>query len=162
MYKSKLHYKINKISNYINYYGMINKLKMYKSKLHYKISKISRTYNNSIINQSNGSVYIGQLKNGLPDCKGIMTKYNGIIYEGEFDSGKFHGYGTMKFTNGNIYRGYFVDNQRQGYGILIDKNNRLIFDGEWYNNSTTNGTIYYSEKNNLYRKYKLWFTKWIW
>lgn len=143
----------NKFKSKVNYFKS-------NVKLHYKISKISGTCNNfkenvinyfnnngyGLINQLNGSVYIGQLKNGLYDGKGIMTLYDGMMYKGHFERGKFHGYGTIKFTNGNIYKGYFVDNLRQGYGILIDKNNRLIFDGLWYNNSTQSGHIYYSHK----------------
>lgn len=43
------------------------------------------------LTMSDGSVYTGEVKDGLPNGHGKCTRPNGTVYEGEFKDGKFTG-----------------------------------------------------------------------
>ena len=46
---------------------------------------------------ANGNIYEGELKNGLPEGKGIYMFANGDAYEGEFKNNKKEGKGIYIF-----------------------------------------------------------------
>ena len=54
-------------------------------------------------NYSGGDKYIGQLKNGIRERKGIYYYANGAKYEGDFKNGLAEGKDSMDYTNGNKY-----------------------------------------------------------
>jgi hypothetical protein len=47
----------------------------------------------------NGDMYYGELKNNLPNGKGIMAYSNGNLYHGELEDGLPHGHGEMYYYN---------------------------------------------------------------
>ena len=49
------------------------------------------------------SEYVGDLKNELPDGKGIMTYEDGSKYDGEWKGGQRNGKGTLTYTDGAKY-----------------------------------------------------------
>ena len=61
--------------------------------------------------------YIGEIKNGLKDGKGILyfekdDKYKRKKYEGEFKNDKMEGKGIMYYKNGEIYEGEFKNDNK--------------------------------------------------
>ena len=64
------------------------------------------TKNNDYItvteNYEGGDKYIGQMKNGFRNGKGIYYYKNGAKYEGDFRNGLAEGKGIMTYKNGNI------------------------------------------------------------
>jgi hypothetical protein len=67
---------------------------------------------------ADGSLYEGELVDGLPHGKGVLRFIDGGVYEGEFVDGDRHGLGIMKYSTGGIYEGEFSDDAEHGKGIL--------------------------------------------
>ncbi|KAF0978406.1 hypothetical protein FDP41_002226 [Naegleria fowleri] len=110
------------------------------------------------ITWDDGSIYEGEVKNGLRDGYGIYTsgdllsKYEGYWkqgqrhgkgimyysadekYEGNFTNNKRDGYGVMHYKSGNYYEGQWQENKRSGYGVMHWTTDPLeIYEGEWLN-----------------------------
>lgn len=98
------------------------------------------------INNPDGSVYVGEVVNDIPNGQGILTLQDGSTYEGEFKNGKLNGQG--KFTNKSTYhweKGEFKDGKLNGQGEKHDqegvfvgtfKDGRLDGEGHWESGST--------------------------
>ena len=69
------------------------------------------------VNYSNGDVYIGQVKDGLPHGVGTYTMTDGTYYHGDFVDGHFDGKGIYVWPSGNSYTGDFVRDMFQGKGV---------------------------------------------
>ena len=121
--------------------------------------------------------YIGEFKEGKFDGKGKLFKNNNLFYEGDFIDGKFNGKGTLFNGNSIIYEGNFINNnfegegiyyQQDGYflignfkddepegeGILFDKNNNIIYHGN-FDKYTMYKLIPKMEYNNIKLTFKL-------
>jgi hypothetical protein len=112
--------------------------------------------------------YKGELKNGLPNGKGIKHLYNIIsyidgnfvdgfaegygkqtyeqtwekiqpYYEGEFKRNKFHGKGTYYYDNGNYYKGDWKDSKYNGQGAYYSKRLDKTWVGEFKNDEKVEG-----------------------
>ena len=133
----------SKNSNYANFIGpIITTLKknIESSKKKYP----NGIYEGELVNDSregngkfiykDGSYYIGQWKNNLPNGKGAFFNKNGkLIYEGNFVNKEFEGYGKLMIKNGDYYKGFFVRGSFQGQGEYFYKN------GEKYSGDFLNG-----------------------
>jgi len=64
----------------------------------------------------NGNKYVGDMKNGIPHGKGILTSKDGDKYEGEFKNGTQSGIGTFTRPNGFKYVGEYRDGVANGIG----------------------------------------------
>ena len=47
-----------------------------------------------------GGTYQGELKNGIPQGHGTLTRHGIVLYVGNFEIGKFHGLGTVRHVDG--------------------------------------------------------------
>ena len=65
-----------------------------------------------------GSVYIGTLRDGVPDGKGYFSDRNGNQYEGDVRMGERTGSGEAHYHNGNRYKGSFRNGKRDGTGFM--------------------------------------------
>ena len=63
---------------------------------------------------ADGSVYVGDMVNGIPTGKGKYTDVNGDIMEGDFIQGMLHGYGRHEKGDGIIYEGEFQKGMAHG------------------------------------------------
>ena len=156
-FKSKIKEKeiLDKIENKINYYykinnDLINNYNMNKRNYH-KLRNLNhlKMNNEKMIKELNALInkdnifdiydflyvnfyncddnYIGEIKNGLKDGKGIFyfkkdDEQKRKKYKGEFKSGKMEGKGIMYYINGDRYEGDFINNYREGKGIIYYKN----------------------------------------
>ena len=94
----------------------------------------SENNENKKIVHEDGSYYIGQIKNGLPDGKGKDYYCDGKVkYEGDFIEGKREGNGKIYFSDGNYYIGEWKNNLQHGNGTLYDKNGIIIQKGYFRN-----------------------------
>ena len=94
----------------------------------------SGKYENGKFIYEDGKYYIGQLKNNIPNGKGIKYYSNGnIMYDGDFVNGKFEGNGKCIFQNGYYYIGQWKNGLRNGEGILYYKNGNIMYEGEFVN-----------------------------
>ena len=69
--------------------------------------------------------YMGEIKNGKPDGRGIKFIPYGGKYFGEWKNGKEHGQGTYTFHDGRKYVGEWK-NKEKWNGIGYDKNGDFV------------------------------------
>jgi hypothetical protein len=79
-----------------------------------------------------GSKYIGNWKNGKYHGQGSSIFPNGRKYEGGWKFGKPHGEGTTNFGDGDTYQGEIKNGRRSGLGTYIFSDGRKYV-GEWKN-----------------------------
>lgn len=86
---------------------------------------------------SSGSVYRGEWRNGVRYGEGIFEWSDGEKYEGEYVDDQRHGYGVYYWSNGLRYEGQWRNDKREGLGTLFDKNNKVVAEGEWKNDKVS-------------------------
>ena len=97
------------------------------------------------VNYSNGDVYIGQVKDGLPHGVGTYTMTDGAYYHGDFVDGHFDGKGIYVWPSGNSYTGDFVRDMFQGKGVYTWASGG-IYAGDFVNDVRTGkGTLIWPE-----------------
>jgi len=96
------------------------------------------------------SEYVGDLKNELPDGKGIMTyEEDGSTYDGEWKEGQRYGNGTLTYEDGAKYEGEWKDGEMDGTGIFTWSNGDK-YEGDWKNGKKNGqGTIFYQDGSKL-------------
>jgi len=96
-------------------------------------SSFSNVHEQETINSPEGWQYVGQIKNGKANGKGIYT-WDGDKYEGicNLRYGKGIYYYNDKQLKGDKYEGDWKDDKRNGKGIYTKPNGK-IFDGVWKN-----------------------------
>ena len=161
-----MYYKINNdiFNNYNmnkrNYYNLlnINSFKNNNEKIIKDINdkinndNISEIYNYAVDNfyNENFGKYIGEIKNGLKDGKGIFfykknDEQKRKKYEGEFKNDKAEGKGIMYWNDGDRYEGDWKNNVKEGKGIYYwHKGDKYI--GDWKNGMRNGkGIMYYRD-----------------
>lgn len=71
------------------------------------------------LNYSDGSFYKGDIDNGVPHGKGLMTWVDGSTYDGEWLDGVHHGFGKYTWADGTHYVGEWFEGRMHGPGELI-------------------------------------------
>src|SRR5579872_1109533 len=90
------------------------------------------------IRYTEGIVYEGSVKNGIPHGKGQFTFPNGDRYEGDCANGQMHGQGRLTFANGNVYIGKLEKGNPHGSGKMTFPNGDF-FDGIFQNGQLLTG-----------------------
>ena len=85
-------------------------------------------------NYSDGSVYVGEFKDGERSGQGTFTFTDGNVYVGEFEDGQFNGQGTLTDVDGDVYVGELKDGQLNGQGTFIYENG-TVENGIWLKNA---------------------------
>ena len=85
--------------------------------------------------------YMGEIKNGKPDGRGIKLKPYAGKYFGEWKNGKEHGQGTETSPDGNSYEGEWKDGKQNGQGKWTLPNG-YQYVGEWKDGIEWRVTIY--------------------
>lgn len=108
----------------------------------------------------NGTVYEGQLRNGVYHGKDNKIVFpDGTVYQGDFINGVIHGQGKYTAINGDIYEGSFENNQYKGYGKYTYVNGDVIegeFDGDKLAKDTVVYVRYKATNEKDYIKSKKW------
>ena len=94
-----------------------------------------------------GNTYVGELFNSKMHGYGVWRDVStGSTYTGTYKNNKMHGTGTLAagpdqeliYTPKTVkYIGSFVESDRNGYGKCYDKNNKLIYSGNFSNDKPT-------------------------
>ena len=92
--------------------------------------EVPETNPKKTINYTDGSKYVGTLKNGKRDGKGTYTYKDGGKYEGEWKNNDFHGQGTLTQKDGGKYEGEWKNNDFHGQGTIYSANGRK-YEGKW-------------------------------
>lgn len=83
-------------------------------------------------------------------CSGATGKYrysDGTLYVGEFKNGKPHGEAVVIYTNGDRYRGGWANNAKNGRGVLYYTSGRI--EGGIWSNGRLVGEFYAAKGNPL-------------
>ena len=83
------------------------------------------------ISFSDGTKYIGEVRNNILTGKGKITFPSGNKYEGGISFGLRHGNGIYRDGNGLIYEGEFVHGVKEGYGRM--KKGSITYEGTFHN-----------------------------
>lgn len=82
--------------------------------------------------QSQGAVYEGAWRQGLPHGHGVMQDALGF-YDGEWVRGQRHGKGKLVYRDGSVYEGQFEEDKRHGKGSLVAEGQyAAVYRGEWF------------------------------
>ena len=122
---------------------------------------------------SNGSIYIGEVKNDklsghgkFMNLKGdiilgffkdncfhgynlIQGSQNNSQFEGQFERNKFNGYGIVQFSDGSSYFGEYKNNEKSGIGTYTWENG-CQYQGEWKNGKPNGLGIFIDNKSRFY------------
>lgn len=82
---------------------------------------------------NDGSIYKGEWRDGVRNGNGVMYFVSGIIYSGNFDIDEMNGSGTFSYQDGTYYKGNVKFGKRVGTGTLYNKNDLIVYTGEWSN-----------------------------
>lgn len=82
---------------------------------------------------SDGTKYVGELRDGKQNGQGTYTWLDGKKYVGEWRDSKCHGQGTYTWSNGEKHVGEFKDGKRHGQGIEYRANGTILQSGIWEN-----------------------------
>ena len=83
------------------------------------------------ISFSDGTKYIGEVRNNVLAGKGKITFPSGNKYEGGISFGLRHGNGIYRDGNGLLYEGEFVHGVKEGYGRM--KKGNITYEGTFHN-----------------------------
>jgi len=97
---------------------------------------------------ADGTIYIGQFKNGVFHGHGRLIFPDGRRYEGEFREGRIEGYGEMSLAVGG-YKGEWKDGKFHGQGTLTRYDGSKLI-GRWENNTWTGEGKYVSPTGDVY------------
>jgi hypothetical protein len=71
-----------------------------------------------ILTFANGTRYIGEFNDGMPNGQGKLLYSNGAKYEGQVRDGVPNGQGAYLYSNGMHYSGQFLNGLPNGKGTL--------------------------------------------
>lgn len=93
------------------FYGAQNKYKAYKYKGDYFIGSLKDGLyqGKGVLVKKNGDIYSGQFKIGIPDGEVNYYKKNLLRYSGNWKQGKYHGFGVQFFDDNTTKEGIWND-----------------------------------------------------
>lgn len=80
---------------------------------------------------SSGSRYLGEWRDNTKHGIGEFHWLDGASYEGEYEADERSGRGTYHFPDGEVFVGEWEDDLRNGEGIFYDKEGEVITKGIW-------------------------------
>ena len=82
---------------------------------------------------------------------GTLTYLNGTMYLGEYKDGREHGQGTVTWSNGDKYVGEWRNGKNHGKGTYTWLDGKKVI-GDWRDNLPWN-TTFYDKMGNIIGKY---------
>ncbi|CBJ29089.1 MORN repeat variant family protein [Ectocarpus siliculosus] len=92
---------------------------------------------------SDGSTFVGPLKDGMRHGKGCYFFQDGSRYEGYFKGDKRHGEGTLNLASGGKYVGHWENDLQHGDGTFYFADSSC-FKGLWVQGKKKSGVFTYS------------------
>ena len=101
--------------------------------------------------QGNTIYYVGDVRNGKANGRGVALLSSGSRYEGNWKDNRKHGVGEFFWPDGARYEGEYEDDQRSGRGTYHFPGGG-VFVGAW-DNDLRNGTgVFYDEHGEVVTK----------
>jgi formylglycine-generating enzyme required for sulfatase activity len=95
------------------------------------------------------SVYAGQWKDNMRDGGGTYTRPSGSKYVGQWKNDRFDGQGTHTYPDGSQYVGRWKNNMRNGKGTYIRPDNSQ-YTGQWKNDKLIGEGILITAEGNRF------------
>jgi len=92
--------------------------------------------------------YLGQVKKGKANGRGIAIFSTGSRYEGEWKENKRHGNGSFYWFDGQIYKGGYFEDKRNGIGTYSWPNGDT-FIGKWANDKRNGEGTFYNKDGEI-------------
>lgn len=98
-------------------------------------SSDSKTKSYTTVEFRKGSIYTGEIVDGIREGCGQTKKTNGDTYTGEYKNNQRHGNGIYNYACGDKYEGQFWENKKHGFGIYTYAGDRgTYYTGYWVDN----------------------------
>ena len=135
---------INKINNIIEENKKnVELIRNDINKINDKIDELLTTHNKELKNEK--GKYVGEIKNGKREGKGIFYFKNGDTYEGDWKNDKMDGKGIYyhkKADGTDRYEGDFRNDKRDGKGIVYFRDGNR-YEGDFRNGRQEGKGVYY-------------------
>ncbi len=103
---------------------------------------------------SDGSVYVGGMKDLKKEGQGRLVFADGTTYTGYFKDDLYDGFGTLVFADGTNYEGSFAGGSYHGSGVLVQSNGNR-YEGEFENGERSgNGVMTYYDGSKFEGSFK--------
>jgi len=100
---------------------------------------------------SDGSTYLGTLKNNQPHGYGRFITSHGEIFEGQFMLGQRHGYGRLIKNDGTYFEGNFIKGIPEEGKLAVPTNQNGCYDGSLSSNNFEGVGIHIEKEGILYQ-----------
>lgn len=127
---------------------LYNKQESVKKQKIESVEKQESTYG-KLYSSPNILKYEGQLKNGVPNGKGVYYFLNGDIFTGEISDNKKEGYGELRYKTNDTYRGTFKNDKKNGQGKYVWSNGES-YEGEWKDDLMQGQGTYVFKNGDMY------------
>jgi len=104
-----------------------------------------------IYNWKIGYQYLGDWVDDKPQGNGVLIYPDNRKYEGDFLNGKQEGKGKLYWTNGDIYEGEFLGGKREGKAEKLFLNGTTFFEGSYLENFSEGEGVLKSKNGDLYK-----------
>lgn len=98
--------------------------------------------------KGNTIYYVGQIKKGKANGKGVALFNTGSRYTGEWKDNMRHGEGSFYWPDGQYYIGEYVNNNREGKGTYYWPNGEK-FVGDWKKDQRSGQGSFYSSEGEI-------------
>ncbi|MCW8126604.1 C13 family peptidase [Microbulbifer halophilus] len=101
-----------------------------------------------------GSVYSGELEDGLFHGEGTLTWPDGSEYRGQFRQGRISGWGRYRFADDCLYEGSFLDGDFEGKGHY--KCGDTTWQGQFRQGELLKGSVAWAEGGSYTGEFREW------
>lgn len=117
------------------------------------INKVAQSFGEIVfVNRKGVKVsYLGQLRNGKAEGRGVGVYETGGIYKGQWKNNTRNGFGVYRWSNGDQYEGEYKDGERNGAGTYTFKSGEKYI-GEWKNDLREGYGEYFSPEGKILLK----------
>jgi hypothetical protein len=98
--------------------------------------------------QGNDVYYVGDVRNGKANGRGVALLSSGSRYQGEWADNRKHGVGEFNWPDGARYEGQYEDDQRSGQGTYHFPDGS-VFVGDWENDLRNGEGIFYNKRGDV-------------
>ena len=96
-----------------------------KGTAYYETGKAKYNKETKTLSYSGGNVYVGDVKDLLPDGQGRLEYASGDVYEGSFVRGLRDGQGTILYVSGDTYAGEWKNDKGGPRGLYLRRRLQL-------------------------------------
>ena len=102
--------------------------------------------------QGNEVYYVGEVRDGKANGRGVALLSSGSRYIGEWRDNRKHGVGEFHWPDGASYEGEYVDDEREGRGTYHFPDHGGVFVGAWEDDVRNGDGVFYDDEGEVVAK----------